>query len=307
MGTYDDLVAKLQQTGKPQQDQSTWAFDPTYENTKNQINTGIAGLQSNKDQQTGRINQDFDINAQQAARQKELQMNQLQERLANHGILRSGANVEQTGLLGENYQNQINTMTQNKARSLEDIARETATKQTDYQNRLNQNEIDRADRETTRELSMAQTQSQAEANKAYADQQRAWMDEMQQKIIQQSQPVVTPTGATQVPKLDLSSLLQSTPAPAATTPQQQAAAAGIDTKSMQQALAMRGFSPGPADGIMGINTQKALAAWKQSVGLPPDANIDQDIWQRLMDSATAAQSRPGMAVPKAGPARRGLL
>lgn len=312
MGTYDDLVTKLQSTGKPQSDQSAWAFDPTYENTKNTINAGLAGLQSSKDQQTGRLNQDFDTNAGLAARSKELQMNQLQERLANQGILRSGANVEQTGILGENYQNQINSMTTNRARGLEDIARDTATKQTDFQNRLNQNEIDRADRETSRELNTAQTQAQAEANKSYADQQRQWLDEMQSKIVQQSQPVVTPTGATQVPKINVQSLLQSTPAPPANTPQQQAAAAGVDPKQLQTLLTQRGFSTGPVDGIMGIRTQKALAAWKQSVGLPATADIDASVMQKLLSSGTgtplSATGSVGAFIgsPRSGPAKRAL-
>jgi membrane-bound lytic murein transglycosylase B len=39
---------------------------------------------------------------------------------------------------------------------------------------------------------------------------------------------------------------------------------------LQDALSMRGFNPGPADGIIGANTRKAVRAYQQSQGWPAD-------------------------------------
>ena len=43
-----------------------------------------------------------------------------------------------------------------------------------------------------------------------------------------------------------------------------------ERKSLQVALAQQGYNPGPADGVIGANTKRALKAWQRSVGVPAD-------------------------------------
>jgi len=40
--------------------------------------------------------------------------------------------------------------------------------------------------------------------------------------------------------------------------------------ALQNALAARGYDPGPADGVVGSRTRAALRAWQKAVGLPAD-------------------------------------
>jgi peptidoglycan hydrolase-like protein with peptidoglycan-binding domain len=75
---------------------------------------------------------------------------------------------------------------------------------------------------------------------------------------------------------------------------------------LQKYLQTRGFDPGPIDGIMGIKTQRALAMWKQSVGLPATADINPEIWQQLLSSGvgTIGSGTSTGNFPSSGPARR---
>ncbi len=43
-----------------------------------------------------------------------------------------------------------------------------------------------------------------------------------------------------------------------------------ERKALQRALADRGYSPGPIDGIIGAGTTRALRAWQKATGLPAD-------------------------------------
>ncbi len=43
-----------------------------------------------------------------------------------------------------------------------------------------------------------------------------------------------------------------------------------ERKELQASLHAAGFDPGPADGVIGANTKKALRAWQKSAGLPAD-------------------------------------
>jgi membrane-bound lytic murein transglycosylase B len=42
--------------------------------------------------------------------------------------------------------------------------------------------------------------------------------------------------------------------------------------ALQEGLSARGFEPGPADGIIGANTRRAVRAFQQSLGLPADGH-----------------------------------
>jgi membrane-bound lytic murein transglycosylase B len=50
---------------------------------------------------------------------------------------------------------------------------------------------------------------------------------------------------------------------------------------LQQALSEKGFDPGPADGIIGANTRKAVRAFQQSQGWPADGYPTIQLLQQL--------------------------
>lgn len=58
-----------------------------------------------------------------------------------------------------------------------------------------------------------------------------------------------------------------------------------DRMAAQIALARVGFNPGPADGVIGAGTRRALRAWQQSQQLPADGYLSSDIVARLKAQA----------------------
>ncbi|WP_395445613.1 lytic murein transglycosylase [Caulobacter sp. UC70_42] len=58
-----------------------------------------------------------------------------------------------------------------------------------------------------------------------------------------------------------------------------------DRMAAQIALARVGFNPGPADGVIGAGTRKALRAWQQSQQLPADGYMSNDMVSRLKAQA----------------------
>ncbi|WP_252274852.1 lytic murein transglycosylase [Pseudomonas subflava] len=50
---------------------------------------------------------------------------------------------------------------------------------------------------------------------------------------------------------------------------------------LQEGLSAKGFEPGPADGIIGANTRRAVRAFQQSLGLPADGYPTPALLQRL--------------------------
>lgn len=51
--------------------------------------------------------------------------------------------------------------------------------------------------------------------------------------------------------------------------------------ALQEGLAARGYEPGPADGIIGANTRRAVRAFQQSLGLPADGYPTPALLQQL--------------------------
>lgn len=51
--------------------------------------------------------------------------------------------------------------------------------------------------------------------------------------------------------------------------------------ALQEGLAARGYNPGPADGIIGANTRRAVRAFQQSLGLPADGYPTPALLQQL--------------------------
>ena len=58
-----------------------------------------------------------------------------------------------------------------------------------------------------------------------------------------------------------------------------------DRMAAQIALSRVGFDPGPADGVIGAGTRKALRAWQQSQQLPADGYLSNDMVARLKAQA----------------------
>jgi membrane-bound lytic murein transglycosylase B len=58
-----------------------------------------------------------------------------------------------------------------------------------------------------------------------------------------------------------------------------------DRMAAQIALARLGFDPGPADGVVGAGTRKALRAWQAARGLPADGYLSMDMVTRLKAQA----------------------
>jgi lytic murein transglycosylase len=58
-----------------------------------------------------------------------------------------------------------------------------------------------------------------------------------------------------------------------------------DRMAAQIALARLGFDPGPADGVIGAGTRKALRAWQQDRKLPADGYLSSDMVARLKAQA----------------------
>lgn len=275
-----------------------WANDPMYDQAVNTINKNIAGLGSTRDLSVQRTNEDYTKATDDASKQSAINLKALQNRLANQGIGYSGINIEEQGKLGEALQNQLATLGTNKQRGLEDIARDYADKQAGYQDQLGAAEADRAARETERQKTEAADIAAAKAAKDTADLQRQWIGDITTKLTALTQPTPTPTGqmalAPSNPQALVQKALAAVPPPAAKTPQQQIQDSGVDPKLVQSTLDAIGFSPGPVDGIIGIKTQRAIAAVKQQLGLPATADMTPEIWAKIQAYALSGnQPHPG--------------
>jgi lytic murein transglycosylase len=66
---------------------------------------------------------------------------------------------------------------------------------------------------------------------------------------------------------------------------QETALALADRMTAQRALAALGFDPGAPDGVVGLNTRKALRAWQAARGLTADGYLSVDMVQRLKTEA----------------------
>ena len=64
-----------------------------------------------------------------------------------------------------------------------------------------------------------------------------------------------------------------------------------DRIGAQQALMSLGFSPGEADGVIGINTRAAVRAWQKARNLPADGYLTVEVSHRLQAEAGGAATR----------------
>ncbi len=66
-----------------------------------------------------------------------------------------------------------------------------------------------------------------------------------------------------------------------------------DRMAAQGALARLGFDPGPADGVIGAGSRKALRDWQKARGVPADGYLSIDLVRRLsLEAANAASGTP---------------
>jgi peptidoglycan hydrolase-like protein with peptidoglycan-binding domain len=69
-----------------------------------------------------------------------------------------------------------------------------------------------------------------------------------------------------------------------------AAAGGGDVREVQEQLKTAGFDPGPIDGVMGPQTQKALKEFQKSKGLEETGRVDQETRQALLSGGSGSSS-----------------
>src|SRR6476469_6234558 len=60
---------------------------------------------------------------------------------------------------------------------------------------------------------------------------------------------------------------------------------GSEVIELQAALKLLGFYPDTVDGIFSQSTARAVSQFQEAAGLPPDAIVGQDTWNRLFPEA----------------------
>ena len=79
----------------------------------------------------------------------------------------------------------------------------------------------------------------------------------------------------------LSDALDGNPGVQAAWPREDRQLGRSERIELQELLTSKGYQPGPADGIIGANTRKAVRAFQQSLGLPADGYPSPELLQRL--------------------------
>lgn len=311
----NEILNKLSGSISSYQAPANWAYDPQYEAATNAINTNIARLKSNNQLAQQRIGEDFTTNVGKAAQINDANLKGLATKLGSQGTSYSSVNVGEQGRLGEAYQESLTGINRNKTRSEENLAFDTANQAAQWQNQLSAVQADRAGRQAAREQEQAAIEAQAKAANDSANAQRQWMEQLTSKLTALAQPQAQPTGKVNAPppaNAIVQQAIRAIPPPAVKSPQQQLSEIGVPGRDLQKMLQIRGFDPGPIDGVMGKKTQTALARWKQSVGLPATGDINPEIWKRLVSSGTGNISAGSIAptgnkFPSTGPARAVMM
>lgn len=256
-------------------------YDPVYEQTVNSINQGLAGLQSQKERDTRYLNEDYSTASRNLAQNQTKVQAGLSHRMANSGLLHSGVNVGAITNRTRDYQQDVGDLERNKARGLEGIASNIAARQAEYQDRLSAAQADKAERDTAYEVQQAKEAADAQAAKDFADQQRQWMQEIQNSILQSVQPVVAPTGQLSLPpspQQAIQQAIRSVPQPQQAPVAQPATRDQIRT--FQQMLNEQGAYKGDyrgltVDGLVGPKTLQAYNYYRSLYKLPPVNKITQ--------------------------------
>ncbi|MEG3832794.1 MULTISPECIES: peptidoglycan-binding protein [unclassified Microcoleus] len=67
---------------------------------------------------------------------------------------------------------------------------------------------------------------------------------------------------------------------------------GSEVIELQAALQLLGFYTGSVDGIFSQSTARAVSQFQEAAGLPPDAIVGQDTWNRLFPATPSAIENP---------------
>ncbi|MEG4037337.1 peptidoglycan-binding protein [Microcoleus sp. S36b_A4] len=67
---------------------------------------------------------------------------------------------------------------------------------------------------------------------------------------------------------------------------------GSEVIELQAALKLLGFYPETVDGIFSQSTARAVSQFQEAAGLPPDAIVGQDTWNRLFPATPSAIENP---------------
>lgn len=145
-------------------------YDAIYAATQRRLAEQEAGISSNIDFQNQRLNEDTSLQQSQYGKQLTKSLEQLQARMADQGLTYSGINVGQQGQLGTAYQDSLDTLFRNRARSMEDITRQATTQREQIRTAKEQAEFDRAQRIQDIELQRARDQANTQSQQDFFQQ-----------------------------------------------------------------------------------------------------------------------------------------
>lgn len=100
-------------------------FDPVYESEIDNLRTAIAQINAGQEFNAGRLQTDFLLNKNRLGENRDEVLKNLEQRLADQGILRSGINIAQQADIGKRYQDDLGDLTRGQQRGLEDLTRDT--------------------------------------------------------------------------------------------------------------------------------------------------------------------------------------
>lgn len=195
--TYVDQIIKelLGQGTAPQ----GFQFSPDFANRFTGYDEQFAQLDS--DQEFGRrgIEDEYSNFGQRLQKQQGVDLDQLQTRMADQGILRSGINVGEQGKINENFTNAMNQLASSKGRDVEGLVRDFAGRRSGLQGQLMSDIRGQAQSELEKALEKARLESEAKAAKQAQEENARQLAEMRAQIEAQNaaraaQPVMSPTG-----------------------------------------------------------------------------------------------------------------
>lgn len=192
-------------TPKPQAQQSQfggWAHDPAYDEAVQNFQRQLAQLQSNNDlagMQDQTALQGAERQAEQARKQR---LAELEARMADQGIIRSGINVGEQAEVEQEHQSGLQGLNE-QYRALQDArSRDYATTRQGIQTQIASLNMDRARRQSEyeKESAMADAEAQAYAREEAElarknDYLETQVQEAVNKRIQAAQPKKSPTGS----------------------------------------------------------------------------------------------------------------
>lgn len=165
-------------------------YDPAYESGMLGIQRQQAQLNSDQELATRRQNEQYNQATGDLGTAKDRALQMLQSRMADQGILRSGANVSEQERVGGDFANQQSHLAQANARSLEDVLRNVTGQRNDLLGQQQQLAMQHAQTVADQQMQSAQQAAQLQAQQEF----NAAMQALQQRIISAQQPQKSATG-----------------------------------------------------------------------------------------------------------------